>query len=164
MPRQVFQWLTLLFLVDVPVLSKQLRMLVMLLQCLLHPDVQMPLREQTDVDSFAALEPAADGFRNYFKPKHRASAEEMLVDRSQLLTLTPPEMTVLVGGMRVLNTNFDHSQHGVFTNNAEALTNDFFVNLLDMGITWNANSDAQEVFEGRDRQQDQSNGPVLEWI
>ena len=108
-------------------------------------------QEQTDVESFAALEPAADGFRNYFKPKHRASAEEMLVDRSQLLTLTPPEMTALVGGMRVLNTNYDHSQHGVFTKNSEALTNDFFVNLLDMGITWNANSDSQDVFEGRDR-------------
>ncbi len=107
--------------------------------------------QQTDVESFAALEPAADGFRNFFKPKHRASAEEMLVDRSQLLTLTPPEMTVLVGGMRVLNTNYDHSQHGVFTRRSGALTNDFFVNLLDMGITWNANSDSQEVFEGRDR-------------
>ena len=106
---------------------------------------------QTDIDSFAALEPASDGFRNYFKPKHRASAEEMLVDKSQLLMLTPPEMTVLVGGMRVLNTNFDHSQHGVFSKHAEALTNDFFVNLLDMGITWNANSDSQDVFEGRDR-------------
>lgn len=108
--------------------------------------------EQTDVDSFAALEPTSDGFRNYFKPKHAASAEEMLVDRAQLLTLTPPEMTVLIGGLRVLNTNFDNSSHGVFTKNSEALTNDFFINLLDMGITWNANSDAQEVFEGRDRQ------------
>ena len=108
-------------------------------------------QDHTDVDSFAALEPGADGFRNYFKPKHKASAEEMLIDRSQLLTLTPPEMTVLVGGLRVLNTNYDHSQHGVFTNKSDALTNDFFLNLLDMGITWNANSDSQEVFEGRDR-------------
>jgi catalase-peroxidase len=108
-------------------------------------------QEHTDVDSFSALEPGADGFRNYFKPKHKASEEEMLVDRSQLLTLTPPEMTVLVGGLRVLNTNYDHSQHGVFTNQTDTLTNDFFLNLLDMGITWNANSDSQEVFEGRDR-------------
>ncbi len=107
--------------------------------------------EQTDVESFAALEPASDGFRNYFKPKHSASAEEMLVDRAQLLTLTPPEMTALIGGMRVLNTNFDNSGHGVFTDSSESLTNDFFVNLLDMGVTWSANSDSQDVFEGRDR-------------
>ena len=107
--------------------------------------------EQTDVESFAALEPSSDGFRNYFKPKHSASAEEMLVDRAQLLTLTPPEMTVLIGGLRVLNANFDNSLHGVFTEQPEALTNDFFINLLDMGITWSANSDSQEVFEGRDR-------------
>ncbi len=107
--------------------------------------------EQTDVESFEVLEPAADGFRNYYKPKHKASAEEMLVDRSQLLTLTAPEMTVLVGGMRVLNTNFGHSQHGVFTKNPETLTNDFFVNLLDMGTTWKAISDKQDVFEGSDR-------------
>jgi len=105
----------------------------------------------TDVESFTALEPSSDGFRNYFKPKHSASAEEMLVDRAQLLTLTPPEMTALIGGMRVLNTNFDNSLHGVFTEQSESLTNDFFINLLDMGITWNANSDSQEVFEGRDR-------------
>jgi len=108
-------------------------------------------QEQTDVESFAALEPAADGFRNYFKPKHKATAEEMLVDRAQLLTLTAPEMTALVGGMRVLNTNFDKSQHGVFTKNPEALTNDFFVNLLDLRTTWKAISDSQDVFEGRDR-------------
>ena len=107
--------------------------------------------EQTDVESFAALEPSSDGFRNYFKPKHSASAEEMLVDRAQLLTLSPPEMTALIGGLRVLNTNFDNSLLGVFTEQPEALTNDFFINLLDMGITWNANSDSQEVFEGRDR-------------
>ena len=108
-------------------------------------------QEKTDVESFAALEPAADGFRNFFKPKHKASAEEMLVDRAQLLTLTAPEMTALVGGMRVLNTNFDHSQHGVFTKRSEALTNDFFVNLLDLGTTWKANSDSQDVFQGHDR-------------
>jgi catalase-peroxidase len=107
--------------------------------------------EQTDAASFAALEPAADGFRNYYRPKHRASAEEMLVDRAQLLTLTAPEMTVLVGGMRVLNTNYNHSNHGVFTHRPEALTNDFFVNLLDLNTTWKATSDAQTEFEGRDR-------------
>ncbi|HEX2901198.1 MAG TPA: peroxidase family protein, partial [Bacteroidia bacterium] len=108
-------------------------------------------QEQTDVESFAVLEPAADGFRNYFKPKHKTSAEEMLVDKAQLLTLTAPEMTVLVGGLRVLNTNFDGSKHGVFTGRPETLTNDFFVNLLDLGTTWKATSDAQDVFEGRDR-------------
>ncbi|MDP5168653.1 MAG: catalase/peroxidase HPI [Bacteroidia bacterium] len=108
-------------------------------------------QDQTDVLSFAALEPAADGFRNYYKPRHKASAEEMLVDRAQLLTLNVPEMTVLLGGMRVLNTNFDQSQHGVFTHTPEALTNDFFLNLLDLGTTWNATSDSQEVFQGRDR-------------
>lgn len=107
--------------------------------------------EQTDVDSFRALMPVADGFRNYYKAKHKTSGEEMLVDRAQLLTLTPPEMTVLVGGLRVLGTNYDQSKHGVFTNQAEALTNDFFVNLLDMSTTWSAVSEADEVFEGRDR-------------
>ncbi len=109
------------------------------------------LQEQTDVESFAVLEPAADGFRNYFKPKHATSAEEMLVDKAQLLTLTAPEMTVLVGGMRVLNTNFDKSKHGVFTKKAETLTNDFFVNLLDFNTTWKATTDAKDVFEGSDR-------------
>lgn len=108
-------------------------------------------QKQTDVESFAALEPAADGFRNYYAPKHKASAEEMLVDKAQLLSLSVPEMTVLVGGMRVLNTNFDQSKHGVFTAEPETLTNDFFVNLLDMSTTWAATSDAQNVFEGRDR-------------
>jgi catalase-peroxidase len=108
-------------------------------------------QEQTDVESFAVLEPAADGFRNYFKPKHAVSAEEMLVDKAQLLTLTAPEMTVLVGGLRVLSTNYDKSQHGVFTNRPEALTNDFFVNLLDLGTTWKGSSASQDVFEGRDR-------------
>lgn len=108
-------------------------------------------QEQTDVESFAALEPGADAFRNYFKSKHRASAEEMLVDKAQLLNLSAPEMTVLVGGMRVLNTNFGHSKHGIFTKRPEALTNDFFVNLLDMGITWKAVSEQENVFEGRNR-------------
>jgi catalase-peroxidase len=108
-------------------------------------------QEQTDVESFAVLEPIADGFRNYVKGHYTTSAEEMLVDKSQLLTLTPPEMTVLIGGMRVLNANFDKSQLGVFTNNKEALTNDFFVNLLDMNTTWKATSAHQDVFEGRNR-------------
>ena len=108
-------------------------------------------QEQTDVESFAYLESAADGFRNYLKAQYAVPAEEMLVDRAQLLTLTAPEMTVLVGGMRVLNTNFGQSQHGVFTKRPEALTNDFFVNLLDLGTTWKATSEAGEVFEGRDR-------------
>jgi catalase-peroxidase len=108
-------------------------------------------QEQTDVASFAAMELKADGFRNYFKDDLPASAEEMLVDKAQLLTLTAPEMTVLVGGMRALNANFDQSQHGVFTKRPEMLTNDFFVNLLDMGVAWKAASDSGEVFEGRDR-------------
>lgn len=106
---------------------------------------------QTDVESFAVLEPTADGFRNYFKPRHHATAEDMLVDKAQLMTLTAPEMTVLVGGMRMLGTNFGHTQHGVFTKRTETLTNDFFVNLLDMGTTWKATSAVQEVFEGKDR-------------
>jgi catalase-peroxidase len=108
-------------------------------------------QEQTDAASFAVLEPAADGFRNYLKAKYAVSAEELLVDRAQLLTLTAPEMTVLVGGMRVLNANFGQSQHGVFTKRPEALTNDFFVNLLDMGTTWKPTSEDEDVFEGRDR-------------
>ncbi len=108
-------------------------------------------QEQTDVDSFAVLEPAADGFRNYLKTKYAVSAEELLVDRAQLLTLTAPEMTVLVGGMRVLNANFGQSQHGVFTKRPETLTNDFFVNLLDMSTTWKATKEDKDVFEGRDR-------------
>jgi len=112
-------------------------------------------QEQTDVVSFAVLKPAADGFRNYLKTKYAVSAEELLVDRSQLLTLTAPEMTVLVGGMRVLNANFGQSQHGVFTKRTETLTNDFFVNLLDMSTTWKATSEDEEVFEGRDRATDE---------
>ncbi len=108
-------------------------------------------QEQTDVESFAVLEPAADGFRNYFNAARTSSAEEMLIDKAQLLTLTAPELTVLVGGMRVLNTNFDGSQHGVFTKRPETLTNDFFVNLLDLATTWTATSDAGKVFTGSDR-------------
>jgi catalase-peroxidase len=108
-------------------------------------------QEQTDVTSFHVLEPAADGFRNYLKTKYAVSAEELLVNRAQLLTLTAPEMTVLVGGMRVLNANFGQSHHGVFTNRPETLTNDFFVNLLDMSTTWKPTSEDEDVFEGRDR-------------
>jgi len=108
-------------------------------------------QEQTDVKSFAVLEPVADGFRNYLKTKYAVSAEELLVDHAQLLTLTAPEMTVLVGGLRVLDANFGHSQNGVFTKRPEALTNDFFVNLLDMSTTWKATSEDKDVFEGRDR-------------
>tara|TARA_R110000868_G_scaffold29106_6_gene108467 strand:+ start:8046 stop:10262 length:2217 start_codon:yes stop_codon:yes gene_type:complete len=108
-------------------------------------------QEQTDIESFAVLEPEADGFRNYMKAKYTTSAEEMLVDKAQLLTLTVPEMTVLVGGLRVLNTNFDHSKNGLFTSRPEVLTNDYFLNLLDLGITWKAASDSQDIFEGRDR-------------
>jgi len=107
--------------------------------------------EQTDVASFAVLEPKADGFRNYQKTRYAISSEELLVDKAQLLTLTAPEMTVLVGGMRVLNANFGRSQNGVFTKRPETLTNDFFVNLLDMSTTWKAVSEAGDVFEGRDR-------------
>jgi len=109
------------------------------------------LEEQTDVQSFAVLEPVADGFRNYLKGKFSVSAEELLVDRAQLLTLTAPEMTVLLGGMRVLNTNFGQTGHGVFTKRPEALTNDFFVNLLDMATEWKAVSESKDLFEGRDR-------------
>ena len=108
-------------------------------------------QEQTDVKSFSVLEPAADGFRNYLKTKYSVSAEELLIDKAQLLTLTAPEMTALVGGMRVLNANFEQNQHGVFTDKAETLTNDFFVNLLDMGTAWKATSEEKEIYEGRDR-------------
>jgi catalase-peroxidase len=109
------------------------------------------LQEQTDVESFAVLEPKADGFRNYKNTKHTSAAEEMLIDKAQLLTLTAPEMEVLIGGMRVLNTNYDGSKHGVFTKRTESLTNDFFINLLDFGTTWSATSNSKELFEGRDR-------------
>ena len=109
------------------------------------------LQEQTDAESFSVLEPVADGFRNYLKSKFAVSAEELLIDRSQLLTLTAPEMTVLIGGMRVLNTNYGQSQNGVFTKRPETLTNDYFVNLLDMGTVWKATSEDADFFEGRDR-------------
>ncbi len=108
-------------------------------------------QEQTDVESFAVLEPNADGFRNYLKARTDASAEDMLIDKAQLMTLTAPEMTVLLGGMRVLGANFGQTQHGVFTKRAETLSNDFFVNLLDLNITWKATSASQDIFEGRDR-------------
>jgi catalase-peroxidase len=107
-------------------------------------------QDQTDVNSFAVLEPQADGFRNYLKTKYTVSTEELLVDKAQLLTLTAPEMTVLVGGMRALNANYDGSKHGIFSTNKDKLSNDFFVNLLAMGTTWKATSDDQELFEGRD--------------
>jgi len=107
--------------------------------------------KQTDVDSFAVLEPIADPFRNYLKGKYSVPAEALMVDKAQLLTLTAPELTVLVGGMRVLGTNADGSTHGMFTHRDEALTNDFFVNLLDMGTEWKPVSKDAETFEGRDR-------------
>jgi catalase-peroxidase len=108
-------------------------------------------QKQTDVRSFAVLEPYADGFRNYLKGKYSIASEHLLVDRAQLLTLTAPEMTVLIGGMRVLNTNFGKTRHGVFTRKPGTLTNDFFVNLLDMGTEWRSASDDNDIFEGRDR-------------
>ena len=108
-------------------------------------------QEQTDVESFAVLEPIADGFRNYQRAQYAVSPEELLIDRAQLLTLTAPEMTVLVGGLRVLGANHGQTAHGVFTDRPETLTNDFFVNLLDMGTAWTATSEAKDVFEGRDR-------------
>ena len=108
-------------------------------------------QEQTDVDSMAVLEPKADGFRNYVQRQNGIPAEVLLVDKAQLLTLTAPEMTVLVGGMRVLGTNVGQTRHGVFTKRPAALTNDFFVNLLDMGTEWTAVADSDKFFEARDR-------------
>jgi catalase-peroxidase len=108
-------------------------------------------QEQTDVESFSVLEPTADGFRNYLKTKYTVSAEELLVDKAQLLTLTAPEMAVLVGGLRVLGANVGGAQHGVFTHQPETLTNDFFVNILDMGTVWTATSADEDLFEARDR-------------
>ncbi len=108
-------------------------------------------QDQTDVDSFSAMEPFADGFRNYLKAKSSISTEELLVDKAQLLNLSAPEMTVLIGGMRVLDTNYDGSKHGVFTRKPGSLTNDFFLNLLDTNTVWKATDDRQELFEGRDR-------------
>ncbi len=107
--------------------------------------------EQTELDSFKVLEPFADGFRNYLKAKATIATEELLIDKAQLLTLTAPELTVLIGGMRVLNTNFDGSKHGVFTNSTETLNNNFFTNLLDISTVWRAMDSSEEVFEGRDR-------------
>jgi catalase-peroxidase len=108
-------------------------------------------QEQTDVESFAVLEPTADGFGNYLRPGEKLSPESLLVDRAFILTLTAPEMAVLIGGMRALNANFGRAQHGVFTHRPETLTNDFFVNLLDMGTEWTASASAGNVYEGRDR-------------
>jgi len=107
--------------------------------------------EQTDAESFDYLEPAADAFRNYYNPNNKVSPEELLVDKSQLMTLTAPEMTVLLGGMRALDANFDGSQHGIFTDRPGTLTNDFFVNLLDLGTTWKPVTEDEHVFQGRDR-------------
>ncbi|MPQ72303.1 peroxidase family protein, partial [Pseudomonas sp. MWU12-2323] len=108
-------------------------------------------QEQTDVESFGFLEPIADGFRNYSKGKYTVSAEALLIDKAQLLTLSAPEMTVLVGGLRVLGANVGQRQHGVFTSRTETLSNDFFTNLLDMGVEWKPTSPAADEFEGRDR-------------
>jgi catalase-peroxidase len=110
-------------------------------------------QKQTDVHSFAVMEPVADGFRNYLRSGQKLSAEQLLLDRAQLLTLTAPEMTILIGGMRALNANFGQAKHGAFTNRPEMLTNDFFVNLLDMNTNWQASS-TEGVFEGRDRATD----------
>ena len=107
--------------------------------------------EQTDVESFAVLEPNADAFRNYAKTRFALHAEELLIDKAQLLKLTAPEMTALVGGMRVLNTNFGQTKHGVFTDRPGVLSNDFFVNLIDFSTTWKASSDSKDSFEGTDR-------------
>jgi len=112
-------------------------------------------QQETDVESFSVLEPVADGFRNYKKSNHTLSTEELLIDKAHLLTLTAPEMTVLLGGLRVLNINFDQSKHGVFTSKQETLTNDFFVNLLDMNTAWKATDNHKQVFEGRDRKTDE---------
>jgi catalase-peroxidase len=109
-------------------------------------------QDQTDENSMGVLEPIADGFRNYLRENYIFTTEELLVDKAQLLTLTAPEMTVLLGGMRVLNTNYDNSQHGVFTDSPGVLTNDFFVNLLDMNTEWKAKANSSEEFEGRNRQ------------
>jgi catalase-peroxidase len=108
-------------------------------------------KEQTDTESFAVLEPIADGFRNFQKKRYTVSSEELLIDKAQLLTLSAPEMTVLVGGMRVLGANYDGSNHGVFTQNVGSLTNDFFVNILDLRTKWSSANEAQDVFEGKDR-------------
>ena len=117
-------------------------------------------QEQTDVESFAVLEPIADGFRNYQKGKYSVSAEELLLDKAQLLTLTAPEMTVLVGGMRALNANVGQSKHGVFTKRPGALTNDFFVNLLDMGTAWKPVSKERTCSKGATARPAKSNGPA----
>ena len=112
-------------------------------------------QEQTDVESFGFLEPIADGFRNYLKGHYRVPAEALLIDKAQLLTLSAPEMTVLVGGLRVLGANVGQSSHGVFTQRPQALTNDFFTHLLDMGVEWKPVSEAAQAFEGRDRKSGQ---------
>jgi catalase-peroxidase len=132
-------------------LRNQSKMPVLIYRFHLQPGRMDASQEQTDVEAFAVLEPAADGFRNYLRTKFSVSTEELLVDKAQLLNLTAPEMTVLVGGMRMLNANWDNSAHGVFTERPEVLTNDFFVNLLSMATVWKPVDDQQEVFEGHDR-------------
>ena len=123
-------------------------------------------QEETDVDSFAVLEPTADGFRNYIRKGLEGSAAELLVDRANLMTLTAPEMTVLVGGMRALNANVGQSEYGVFTERPESLTNDFFVNLLDMSTKWQKSATSEGVLEGRDRTTDKlkSRGTVVDLV
>ena len=118
-------------------------------------------QEQTDVEAFAVLEPTADGFRNYLQKGHDLAAEHLLLDKAFMLTLSAPEMTVLVGGLRALNANAGQSDHGVFTDRPETLTNDFFVNLLDMATEWKATSESEDVFEGRDRATGSTAGPAL---
>ena len=132
-------------------------------------DVEVPFKpgrtdasqEQTDVESFAVLEPTADGFRNYLGKRNGLSAEYLLIDKANLLTLSAPEMTALVGGLRVLGANYGKSELGVFTTTPESLTNDFFVNLLDMGTTWTPTSEAAETFEGWTRRPARSSGPAV---
>jgi len=108
-------------------------------------------QDQTDVESFAALEPRADGFRNYIHPLHTSTGEEMLVDKAQLMTLNTPEMTVLVGGLRAIGTNYDNSTHGCFVSKPGQLSNEYFANVLDLGTTWSATDDSQKTFVGKDR-------------
>jgi catalase-peroxidase len=116
-----------------------------------HPGRTDASQEQTDIDSFGVLEPVADGFRNYIRKRHEAAAAELLLDRANLLTLTAPEMTVLIGGLRALGANYGHTDYGVFTDRPETLTNDFFVNLLDMNTKWQKSATTEGVLEGKDR-------------
>jgi catalase-peroxidase len=116
-----------------------------------HPGRGDATQEQTDVESFSYLEPRADGFRNFLGNEQKAAGEDLLIDKANLLTLSVPEMTVLIGGLRVMNTNYDHSDYGVFTKTPGTLTNDYFINVLDLSTTWKSKSSADLLFEGRDR-------------